>query len=222
MRRFISLLFFIFLTACSTPQTVSVDVERERVDVYVDAFSEAWLPALYMCAERSPVWLVARTPSVDAANLILRVNSNPEPDAAAYAVGEIEFVLAVNDANPVEMLSADEIRAIYSGQVTNWAQLGGDDAPIQLWAYAPETGLNGVLLGRGTLSSLAYQAQSPRAMRDALASDSAAVGILPVEMEFAEAGIRRIPSAEMKFPVLLMLPDEQDGLKSLAACLQEK
>ena len=222
MRRFLPLLFFLFLTACATPQAISVDVERERVDVYVDAFSEAWLPALYTCAERSPVWLVARTPNVDAAKLILHVTPNPEPGIAAYAVGEIEFVLAVNDANPVEMLTADEIRAIYTGQVTNWSQLGGDDASIQVWAYTPETGLNGILLGQGILSSLAYQAQSPRAMRDALASDSAAVGILPVEMESTEAGIRHIPSAEMKFPVLLMLPDEQDGLKLLAACLQEK
>ena len=40
-------------------------------------------------------------------------------------VGLEAFVFFVNKENPVDNLSAEEIRGIYSGKYTNWAELGG-------------------------------------------------------------------------------------------------
>ncbi len=40
------------------------------------------------------------------------------------------FVFFVNSGNPVQSLTLDEIRDIYSGKITNWKDLGGDDAEI--------------------------------------------------------------------------------------------
>ncbi len=40
------------------------------------------------------------------------------------------FVFLVNGNNPVEGLSAEEIRQIYEGKITNWSQVGGNDQPI--------------------------------------------------------------------------------------------
>ncbi len=40
-------------------------------------------------------------------------------------VGLEAFVFFVNKENPVDNLSAEQIRGIYSGQYTNWAELGG-------------------------------------------------------------------------------------------------
>lgn len=40
-------------------------------------------------------------------------------------IGLEGFVFFVNENNPVDNLTADEIRGIYAGEYTNWSQLGG-------------------------------------------------------------------------------------------------
>ena len=40
------------------------------------------------------------------------------------------FVFVVNAKNPVESLSQQQLRDIYSGKITNWSELGGNDEPI--------------------------------------------------------------------------------------------
>lgn len=40
------------------------------------------------------------------------------------------FVFVVNASNPVESLTQQQIKDIYSGKITNWKQVGGNDAEI--------------------------------------------------------------------------------------------
>lgn len=40
--------------------------------------------------------------------------------------------IIVNPDNPVEDLTIDQIAMIYTGKITNWKEVGGDDAPIVL------------------------------------------------------------------------------------------
>jgi phosphate transport system substrate-binding protein len=44
------------------------------------------------------------------------------------------LVLMVHKDNPVESVSLDQLRKLYKGQITNWKELGGKDAPIELYA----------------------------------------------------------------------------------------
>lgn len=49
-------------------------------------------------------------------------------------IGREAFVFVVNASNPVSSLTVDEIRGIYAGRYTSWAQLGGRNrriAPLQ-------------------------------------------------------------------------------------------
>jgi phosphate transport system substrate-binding protein len=41
------------------------------------------------------------------------------------------FVFLVNIENPVDNISVNEIRGVYTGEITNWITLGGNDAIIQ-------------------------------------------------------------------------------------------
>ena len=41
------------------------------------------------------------------------------------------FVFIVNENNPVNMLTVEQIRQIYTANITNWKDLGGNDATIQ-------------------------------------------------------------------------------------------
>ncbi len=40
------------------------------------------------------------------------------------------FVFVVNEDNPVDSLTSEQLRKIYSGEITNWSQVGGNDEPI--------------------------------------------------------------------------------------------
>lgn len=48
------------------------------------------------------------------------------------------FVFIVNSENPVGGLTFDQVQQIYTGEITNWSDVGGEDAPII--AYQRPTG----------------------------------------------------------------------------------
>jgi len=41
------------------------------------------------------------------------------------------FVFLVNKDNPIDSLTLDQIRKIYTGEITNWKEVGGDDVAIR-------------------------------------------------------------------------------------------
>ena len=49
-------------------------------------------------------------------------------EMAPFAVDGLVFL--VNEDNPVDGLTTDEIQRIYTGEITNWAQVGGEDREI--------------------------------------------------------------------------------------------
>src|SRR6056297_4051790 len=56
------------------------------------------------------------------------VNNGYYPVPHRVAMDGIAVV--INPANPVESLNLDEIKQIYTGEITNWGELGGDDEEI--------------------------------------------------------------------------------------------
>ncbi len=62
--------------------------------------------------------------------LVSRALKPEEADLQATTIAIDGIALIVNGANPVRILSDDQIRAIYTGALTNWRQVGGLDAPI--------------------------------------------------------------------------------------------
>lgn len=50
------------------------------------------------------------------------------------------LVFVVNENNPVSSLTTEQVRGIYSGEITNWAQVGGEDMPIAAFQRNPTAG----------------------------------------------------------------------------------
>ena len=124
--------------------------------------------------------------------------------------------------NDIESLTLSDVRAIYIGRYHNWAKLAGDDVPIQVWGYGLDTQVNAVLLGDGQISSLAKQAQSPSAMQDAITEDKYAIGFLPREEALVDDRIRIVNlEQQFLFPLLAILPEDNDKIKPVVQCLQE-
>ncbi len=64
------------------------------------------------------------------------------------------LVIIVQAANPVRSLTLKQVHDIYYGKITNWSQVGGNNAPIDLYSVASpgdgvEYSLRSLLFGRG-------------------------------------------------------------------------
>ncbi len=80
--------------------------------------------------------LIGRTPQ-----LILAARGPSEDEGALARENGVQiktlpialdaFVFIVNTQNPVRNISVDQIRSIYTGKLTDWAELGGPEGPIQ-------------------------------------------------------------------------------------------
>jgi phosphate transport system substrate-binding protein len=51
------------------------------------------------------------------------------------AVGKDAIIVMVNKDNPVDGLTTQQIRDIYQGEITNWKEVGGNDAAIEVHAH---------------------------------------------------------------------------------------
>lgn len=50
------------------------------------------------------------------------------------------FVFVVNKNNPVDTLTVEQLKGIYSGKITNWSQVGGNDAKIVAYQRNADSG----------------------------------------------------------------------------------
>ena len=55
-------------------------------------------------------------------------------------IGREAFVFFVEEDNPVDNLSMDEVRKIYSGEITNWKEVGGKNQEIVAFQRPEESG----------------------------------------------------------------------------------
>jgi len=75
--------------------------------------------------------------TVDIANASRQISPDETKQAEAKGIKPEEFVIArdaiaviVNPHNPVSRLTLQQISDLYSGKISNWKELGGDDRPI--------------------------------------------------------------------------------------------
>lgn len=75
--------------------------------------------------------------TVDLANASRKIKDEEVAEAQSKGVNPVEHIIArdaiaviVNPENPVSELTLQQISDIYSGKITNWIEVGGEDRPI--------------------------------------------------------------------------------------------
>ncbi|OGO17151.1 MAG: phosphate-binding protein [Chloroflexi bacterium RBG_16_48_8] len=75
--------------------------------------------------------------TVDIANASRQIKIEEREKAEANGITPVEFIVArdaiaiiVHPENPVNQLTIHQLSAIYSGQINNWSEVGGEDRPI--------------------------------------------------------------------------------------------
>jgi phosphate transport system substrate-binding protein len=85
--------------------------------------------------------------TVDIANASRAMKEDEIAAAQANGIDPIEFVVAidalaiiVHPENPVDRLTINQLADIYTGRITNWAEVGGNEGPIVLLSRETNSG----------------------------------------------------------------------------------
>jgi len=92
------------------------------------------------------------------------------------------IAVIVNNDNSVSNLTTDQIRSIYTGEITNWSQVGGGSAPIALISREAGSGTRGAfeeIIGfAGKLAAGANESTSTGAIKAGIAQNPNAIGYI--------------------------------------------
>ncbi len=112
-----------------------------------------------------------------------------EKEIAAYGLHMIKWAIdgvgiVVNPKNRVTSLTSIQLQNIFSGQLINWKELGGEDRAINLYDRDAASGTRAVFwkkaLKKGEVSRRAYVVVSNGAMKTAIAGDPYGIGYVSV------------------------------------------
>lgn len=105
------------------------------------------------------------------------------PDAQ-FVLGMDALAIIVSPKNKLDHITLEQLRLVFTGEITNWSQLGGPDEPIHIHSRPDRSGTykyfcDSVLLGRTVPDSATRHPENSQEV-SAVASDSDGIGFAPV------------------------------------------
>jgi hypothetical protein len=236
IRRSLLILVLIGLAACSPPQAAPPPTPQV-LRIQLTPALRNWSARLQQCAsnESGIGVLVDELPAgahdPDGAAFSLRLGPPDEVAGFAAVAGNEQLVPVVNPNNPVEQISSQQLRAIYSGEIKDWQSLvpGGKAMPVEAWTYLPGDDLRAVfektLLGSANIPRGMREAPNPGAMLQAVAADAGAIGYVPrswLGTSLRELSLSDPPADGLSVPVIALSTSEPQGAaRTLLACLSK-
>jgi phosphate transport system substrate-binding protein len=102
--------------------------------------------------------------------------------ACEYVVALDGIAVIVNPANPLAELDRETLQRIFSGEISNWSQVGGKAGPIHLHALDENSGTYDtfmfLVMGKAKLAAGAKRDAAHEAIAQMVAKDPAAIGFV--------------------------------------------
>lgn len=118
--------------------TTGLDLETAQSCVSTNTTAWAWRNlGLYSDAEDGVRLIVAYEAPASVKEELAQPDAHPLDQKA---IGRDALVFIVNEANPVQSLSLQQLRDIYAGRITNWNEVGGEDLPIVAFQRGEDSG----------------------------------------------------------------------------------
>lgn len=109
--------------------------------------------------------------------------NDSDPALVKYLLAHDGIAMIVNPANPVNSLTKNQIKDIYSGKITRWSQVGGSDDEIHVSAReegsGTRTAFEDLVMGRDTnIVKRAILQSSNGALMQVVSSDEDAIAFI--------------------------------------------
>lgn len=205
-----------WLAACQTatpaPQTFTLAATDLTAELAAD------LVATYRQNNTAPLITVVPHSSLAgelaARNAQAALTANAPPGFYTTPLAYVSFVVVTHPTNSISTLALAQVQAIYAGQVTDWAQVGGSAGAIQVLAREDGSdgarAFNGAALNGVTLTPNAQVAATWDAMRQLIQQNPNAVGYLPASE--IDATVKALTlEAELRVLIVAVAPTEPTG-----------
>lgn len=116
--------------------------------------------------------------------LLLGKSGDLTEAGSEHIIGLDGLAIITHPQNPIRQLSLPELVKIFSGEVTNWSELGGKDLPISLYARDENSGtwdsFKSMVLdpAKVALASTAKRFESSTELSDWVAKEEGAIGFI--------------------------------------------
>ena len=103
-------------------------------------------------------------------------------DLKEYVIGKDGIVIAVNKENPIEDLTKEQLKDIFSGKIRNWKEIGGPDAEIHVVVREEGSGtrssFQSLVMGDAKIRSDAIVQGSTESVKQTVKQDPYAIGFV--------------------------------------------
>ncbi len=153
--------------------------------------------------------------------------TNNESSLYAATIAKDAIAIIVHPINPIENLSLDQIRNVFSGKIRNWKELGGADHPIDVVTREEGSGtresFQKFVMGKEDISLGALVQDSNGAVRQVISNDPSAIGYMSlglvndqvraVRISGVEANLKNVYNGKYTFvrPFLFVFKGEPMG-----------
>jgi phosphate transport system substrate-binding protein len=143
----------------------------------------------------------------------------------SVGIGTDRIVVITHKNNPVQTLTADQLRGIFSGRIENWKEVGGDDAPVMIvWGTLMQddnTIFQERILRGAALSSDLLDTTTATEVRANVAANPNAIGIGPGGIVDESVTTPAIPDL-MRDIILLTKANPSESVKKLLDFIQNQ
>ena len=118
--------------------TTGMDLEEAQSAVTTNTTAQAWLNlGLYGNNSGDATRLIIAYEAPESVKEELEADGDP---LEQKAIGRDALVFIVNEGNPVQSLTRQQLRDIYAGKITNWKDVGGKDQEIVAFQRRADSG----------------------------------------------------------------------------------
>jgi hypothetical protein len=232
---FLVVLPLVLLVSCAQPIARELPPAPEIVTVAITPALRPVRAAVQTCADIHPDLAVSIQeisplhPQASEFDLFIQLGEPQELPQFAAPLALERVLVIVNASNPLDRLPEDELKAIFSGDITRWSDIGGAFLSIQVWVY-PESdesraAFDEAFMENARIPSQAMLAPNAAAMLEAVSGDMHAIGYLPgawLDETVREVELDPQLSTRLQIPLLALAPAQPSGAAGrLLYCLQQ-
>jgi hypothetical protein len=228
------LTFILLLASCTGTQTPNPLPTLQPLSIAMTPAVGPLQGAVHRCAVTQPevALVLSELPPANLekakADLALRFGEPSKITGYATSVAWDKIAIIVHPDNPLRGFDQSRLRELFTGQVYNWAVVGGPERAVQVWTFPENDDARQVfdraIMTSGSLSSEAMLASDPAQMIREIAGNPGAIGYVPgAWLTDQVRALELAPDLRtaLRQPVLALAAAEPQGVvRRFLSCLQ--